>query len=200
MKPVAFERNTYKPTYSELHRKECFQRSQQTLAVVELHSQLYFLSFVVPGDWTELSTPVNKHAPLSLSRSNPLSPIPAEMKEPVNGQSVDHKEHKKIRDTITRKVHSSTRHAKTEEHTKISKKASVQPNSSLNGKDQEDGGSHSSLAPTAGSIHALMFASTYTRKHGKNANLHKHVNSSMMRVYSAIRMTYSAIRMAYSTI
>lgn len=55
-----------------------------------------------------------------------------------------------------------------DDHNKLSKKASVQSTSSNNGKDQEEGTVIGTLntAPTSGSVHSLMFASTYTRKNG----------------------------------
>lgn len=55
-----------------------------------------------------------------------------------------------------------------DDHNKLSKKASVQSTTSNNGKDQEEGAAIGTLhaPPTSGSVHFLMFASTYTRKNG----------------------------------
>ena len=56
---------------------------------------------------------------------------------------------------------------KKEDHSKLGKRTSLHSTSSWNGKDTEDGQALSPIvAPTAGSIHALMFGSTYTRKNG----------------------------------
>jgi len=107
--------------------------------------------------------------PLHQSRSNPLSPNINDGRGGEffnNGGGGDKKNNQadRRRDRSSKHIRGGDK----EDHNRLSKRISVQSTSSWNsGKDQEDGSLVGAMStPTAGSIHSLMFGSTYTRKHG----------------------------------
>jgi len=118
----------------------------------------------VQGEWTELSIPAAVKTPLHQTKSNPLSPNLSESRDLFNGDISDRK---KFHTDRRKGDHRNSKIDRKEEHSKLGKRTSLHSTSSWNGKDTEDGQTLSPIvAPAAGSIQALMFGSTYTRKNG----------------------------------
>ena len=125
-----------------------------------LCDKIYVSLFPVQGEWSDHSIPPK--TPLHQTKSNPLSPNLNEGRDTFNTE-LDRKKYQ----TERRRDNRNSKVIK-DDHSKVSKKASLQSTSSGNGKDHEEGSCIGTIGPsTAGSVHSLMFASTYTRKHGQ---------------------------------
>ena len=120
----------------------------------------------VPGDWIETggTSPTRTNPSPSPSMVNGLDSDSDSRKDGMVSPSMN-SSHDKKKERVSRMFSTANENA----HNKLSKKGSSASNGSLSSREKEDGGgcSKDKEVATAGSISALEFSYSYTRKGGK---------------------------------